>query len=90
LADECGALALRKDLARQLGHIWVTAGQQSRISALSPRLRRVAVLAADGHSEAEIAHKVVLGLDTVRTLVLDACNLFGTDSRAGLRRALGR
>jgi DNA-binding NarL/FixJ family response regulator len=88
LADECGALALRKDLAERLGRIGITAGRPPRVNALSPRLRRVAELAAEGHSEAEIAHRVVLNLDTVRTLVLDAHTLFGTDSRTGLRRAM--
>jgi tetratricopeptide (TPR) repeat protein len=90
LADECGALTLRKDLARQLGHIGITVARPPRVNALSPRLRRVAELAAEGHSEAEIAHKMVLGLDTVRTLVLDACDQLGTDTPAGLRGALSR
>ncbi len=90
LADECSAPALRHDLARQLGHLGATAERPPRVNALSPRLRRVADLAAEGRSEAEIAHEVVLSLDTVRELLLDAHNLLGTDSRAGLRRALSR
>ncbi len=88
LADECGALALRNDLTRQLGTIGVTAERPPRANALSPRSRRVAQLAAEGRSEAEIAHKMVLNLDTVRELELGACEQLGTDSRAGLRRAL--
>ncbi|MDQ7808574.1 AAA family ATPase [Amycolatopsis sp. A133] len=88
LADEGGALALRKDLARHLGTIGVTAEPPPRVNALSPRARRVAQLAAEGRSEAEIAHKLVLDLDTVRKLELSAADRLGTDSRAGLRRAL--
>jgi tetratricopeptide (TPR) repeat protein len=88
LADECDALALRKDLGRQLGDIGVTAERPPRVNTLSPRSRRVAQLAAEGRSEAEIAHKMVLNLDTVRKLELGACDQLGTDSRTGLRRAL--
>ncbi|MFJ1768217.1 ATP-binding protein [Amycolatopsis sp. NPDC088138] len=88
LADDCGALALRKDLAEQLGRLGVTAGRPPRVNALSPRLRRVAELAAQGRSEAEIAHRVVLNLDTVRKLVLEAHTRFGTDTRTELRRAM--
>jgi DNA-binding NarL/FixJ family response regulator len=90
LADECGALGLRTDLTAHLGRIGITAERPPRVNALSPRLRRVAELAAEGRSEAEIAHRMVLTLDTVRTLVLDAHTRFGTDSRTGLRRALNR
>ncbi|MFJ7215304.1 ATP-binding protein [Amycolatopsis sp. NPDC098790] len=88
LADECGAPALRKDVARQLGDMGVTAEPPPRVNALSPRLRRVAQLAAEGRSEAAIAHRMVLNLDAVRKLELSACHELGTDSRTGLRRAL--
>jgi tetratricopeptide (TPR) repeat protein/transcriptional regulator with XRE-family HTH domain len=90
LADECGATALRKDLEGELGELGVTVARPPRVNALSPRSRRVAELAADGHSEAEIAHKTVLDLDTVRKLELGVHELLGTESRAGLRRVLNR
>jgi DNA-binding NarL/FixJ family response regulator len=90
LADECGAAALRKDLEGELGELGVTVARPPRVNALSPRSRRVAELAADGHSEAEIAHKTVLDLDTVRKLELGVHELLGTESRAGLRRVLNR
>jgi len=90
LADDCGAPALREDMARRLGDLGVTAARPPRVNALSPRQRRVADLAAQGRSEAEIAHKTVLSLDTVRTLVHDAHDRLGTDSRAGLRSAMSR
>ena len=88
LADECGAP--RDDLALQLGDLGVTAPPPPRINALSPQLHRVADLAATGLSNAEIAHKTVLSLDVVRALLRQAHGRLGTDSRAGLRRALGR
>ncbi|GAA1287954.1 AAA family ATPase [Saccharothrix xinjiangensis] len=90
LADECGAPALREDLAGQLGRLGVTADPPPRLNALSPLLRRVARLAAEGRSEPEIAHGVVLDLDTARKLVVEAHALLGADSRAELRRALER
>lgn len=86
LADECGALSLRATIAGQLG-----ADPRPRdVNALSPHQYRVARLAADGHSDAEIAYSTVLDLDTVTTLRRDAARLLGTGSLTELRRAIGR
>lgn len=88
LADDCGAIGLRDVVARRLAAIGATPDHPRRANALSPRLRRVAQLSAEGLSEAEIAHKVVLSLDTVQTLVHEAHTRMGTTSRAELRHAL--
>ncbi|MBB5803670.1 DNA-binding NarL/FixJ family response regulator [Saccharothrix ecbatanensis] len=90
LADECGAIALREDIARRLAVTGANADHPRPANALSPRLRRVAELSAEGLSEAEIAHKVVLSLETVRTLVHEAHARMNTTSRAELRQALAR
>ncbi len=88
LADECGAIAQREAVARHLTAIGATPDRPRRANALSPRLRRVAHLAAEGRSEAEIAHKVLLSLEVVHALVRNAHARMGTTSRAELRRAL--
>ncbi|MFL6119082.1 ATP-binding protein [Actinophytocola sp.] len=84
LADECGALSLRTTLSRKLG----AEPRPRRVNALTPRQQRVARLAADGHSDAEIAYSMVLELDAVTTLRHDAQRILGTGSRAELRSAL--
>jgi DNA-binding NarL/FixJ family response regulator len=66
------------------------ATRSPRVTDLLPRVRRVAELASEGHSEAEIAHRMVFGLDTVRSLAREAHDVLGTDPRAGLRRVLSR
>jgi tetratricopeptide (TPR) repeat protein len=90
LADDCGALGLRGAVARRLAATGATPGPPRRAGTLSPRLRRVAQLSAEGLSEAEIAHKVVLSLDTVQALVQEAHTRMDTTSRAELRDALVR
>ncbi|MEV0678577.1 hypothetical protein AB0I60_18870 [Actinosynnema sp. NPDC050436] len=86
-ADDCGALALRADTARRLTALGTTPDRPRRVNALSPRLRRVAEPAAEGRSEAEIAHGMPLSLENVRDLVREAHAATGTTSRAELRRA---
>ncbi|MEV6910219.1 AAA family ATPase [Amycolatopsis sp. NPDC051071] len=88
LADECGAVTLRDVVARRLHRAGVTPGGQKQVNVVSPRLRRIAHLAAEGRSEAEIAHKTALGLDTTTALVREAHDRFGATSRTELRRAL--
>ncbi|TQM84844.1 AAA ATPase-like protein [Saccharothrix saharensis] len=90
LADECGALALREVIARHLAATGVTPAAPPRGNALPPHLARVARLTADGRSEAEIAHGMVLTLDEVRTLVREAHTRLATTTRAELRSALPR
>lgn len=85
-ADECGALSLRATVAGKLG----TDPQPRRVDTLTPHQQRVARLAADGHSDAEIAYSTVLDLETVTTLRHDATRILGTGSLADLRRALNR
>ncbi|MCS7475604.1 AAA family ATPase [Umezawaea endophytica] len=87
-ADECGAVALRDVVARGLGRTGVTPDGPKPVNLVSPRLRRVAHLAAEGRSEADIAHRTALGLDTTTALVHEAHERFGATSRAELRRAL--
>ncbi|HWO59473.1 MAG TPA: hypothetical protein VNO31_05505, partial [Umezawaea sp.] len=87
-ADECGATALRNVVARGLGRAGVTADPPKRVNLVSPRLLRIANLAAEGRSEADIAHRTALDLDTATALVREAHDRFGTTSRAELRRAL--
>jgi DNA-binding NarL/FixJ family response regulator len=86
LADECGALSLGDAIARRLGP--VPRPQRRRLDALDARRQRVARLAADGHSESEIAYSMVLDLDTVTTLLREAHHALGAGSLAELRRAL--
>jgi DNA-binding NarL/FixJ family response regulator len=86
LADACGARSLGNAIAWRLGsapHL-----QRRRLDALDARRERVARLAADGHSESEIAYSMVLGLDTVTTLLREAHDALGAGSLAELRRAL--
>ena len=86
LADECGALSLGNAIARRLGS--ASRLRRRRIDALDPRRQRVARLAADGHSESEIAYSMVLDLDTVSTLLREAHDALGAGSLAELRRAV--
>jgi hypothetical protein len=48
LADECGAVGLREAVARRLAATGATPGPPRRVNTLSPRLRRVAHLSAEG------------------------------------------
>ncbi len=88
-ADECGALALRDVIVGRLVRTGVVAGGPSLVNLVSPRLLRIAHLAAEGRSEADIAHRTALGLDTTTALVHEAYERFGAASRAELRHALG-
>jgi DNA-binding CsgD family transcriptional regulator len=84
LADECGALSLRAALVRRLG----SDPRPRKVNTLTPRQQRVARLAADGLSDAEIAYSMVLDLEAVTTLRHDAQKILNADSRAALRSAL--
>ena len=87
LADEHGALSLYTALARRLASIGAPAElRPRRANTLDPRRRRVARLAGEGLSEAEIAYSMVLDLDAVATLLREAHDRLGTTSRAELRR----
>jgi DNA-binding NarL/FixJ family response regulator len=89
LADECGALSLRTALARQLGSIGAVVDlRQRRVNTLSPRQLRIAQLAAEGQSDAEIAHNLVLPLNTVTTLLQETYDKLAATSRSELRHAL--
>ncbi|NUT51205.1 MAG: hypothetical protein HOV94_28460, partial [Saccharothrix sp.] len=90
LADECGAVGVREVVARHLAATGATPDRPRRGNALPPHLRRVARLTAEGRSEAEIAHGMLLGLDEVRTLVRQAHTRMATTTRAELRTALTR
>jgi DNA-binding NarL/FixJ family response regulator len=86
LADDCGALSLRATVARKLG----VDPRPRGVNTLSPHQQRVAHLAADGHSDAEIAYSTVLDLDTVTALRQEATRLLDAGSLTELRRALSR
>ena len=89
LADECGALALRAAITQQLTSVGGTIDTRRRRSdALDPTHRRVAQLAAKGLSESEIANDMVLGLNTVTTLLREAYDRLGATSRAEVRDAI--
>lgn len=88
IADECDAVTLRTTLTHQLARSTTTPVRPRRINALSPTQRRLAQLAADGHSEADIAHAMVLDLDAVRVLIREIGDKLGTTSRVELRHAL--
>ncbi|NUT98845.1 MAG: hypothetical protein HOY78_43270, partial [Saccharothrix sp.] len=90
LADDCGATGLRDTVARHLTATGATPMPPRAVNTLSPRLRRVAHLTAEGMSETDIAHKMVLSLDTVQTLVQEAHTRLATTSRTELRHALAR
>ena len=85
VADECGAMSLRAPLVRKLG----SDPKPRKVNALTPRQQRVARLAADGHSDAEIAYSMVLDLEAVTALRRDAQKILDTSSLAELRGALG-
>jgi tetratricopeptide (TPR) repeat protein/DNA-binding CsgD family transcriptional regulator len=89
LATECDAPALHTTVTHQLAAIGATTRPPTRrANTLPPRQRRVAKLAAEGHSDAEIAHTMVLGLDTVQTLLRGAYDTLAATTRADLRTAL--
>jgi tetratricopeptide (TPR) repeat protein len=86
LADECDAASLRTAVAQQLR----ADPSSRRVNLLGPRRRRVIQLAADGHSDAEIAYEMVLDLDTITTLRRESQHFLGIGSRAELRSVLDR
>ncbi|MFC4534339.1 ATP-binding protein [Sphaerisporangium dianthi] len=85
-ADECGALSLGDAIARRLAS--APRPQRRRMDALDPCRQRIARLAADGHSESEIAYSMILDLETVRTLLGEAHDVLRVGSLVELRRAL--
>ncbi|MET1076091.1 MAG: hypothetical protein ABWY11_25840, partial [Umezawaea sp.] len=87
-ADECGAVALREVVAQGLGRAGVTADPPRRVNLVPPLLLRVAHLAAEGRSEADIAHRTAIGLDTATALVREAHDRFDATSLAELHSAL--
>jgi tetratricopeptide (TPR) repeat protein len=89
LAAECDAPALHATITHELATIGApTPPPTPRANTLHPRQRRVAQLAAQGRSEAEIAYTMVLDLTTVTTLLQDAYRTLSATSRPSLRRAL--
>lgn len=88
LADECGALGLHARVTRHLAAIGAPITPRHRVNDLHPRQRRAAQLAAQGHSDPEIAHAMVLDLDTIGTLLREASQRLRVESRAQLGRAL--
>lgn len=88
LAEGCGALSLRTTVAQRLVQAGGAAAPVRRVSTLHPRERRAAHLAAQGRSDADIAHAMVLGLDAVADLLRGARDKLAATSRAELRRAL--
>ncbi|XVV06039.1 helix-turn-helix transcriptional regulator [Actinosynnema sp. CA-248983] len=90
LADDCGTNGLRNTIARHLAATGTTPTPPRPANMLSPQLRRVAQLSAEGMSETDIAHKTVLSLDTVQTLIQEAHTRTATTSRTELRHTLAR
>ena len=89
-ADNCGA----ERLVSKIRFLLVRSGQSIQKNRLpryiltAEQLRAVR-LAAEGLSDAEIAHRMVLGLDTVNDLVTQSCRALGQSNRSELRKIMG-
>jgi DNA-binding NarL/FixJ family response regulator len=89
-ARAAGHKAFLRAAARELRH----AGRRlppdptSGWNGLSPRERDVALLLADGLTNAEIARRLFLSTHTVRMHTSRVLHAFGTSSRVGIARAL--
>jgi DNA-binding CsgD family transcriptional regulator len=91
LAEECGA----RELADRAGEELRAAGGRPRrprlsgVDALTPSERRVAAMAADGHSNPEIAQALFVTKKTVEAHLGSAYRKLGIRSRTELAKALG-
>ena len=89
-ATSRGHLAIHRAAARELRHVGrrlppvVASGWEG----LSPREREVAVLVAEGHSNASLAHELFLSEHTVRIHVSRVLQAFGVATRSGVAATL--
>jgi DNA-binding CsgD family transcriptional regulator len=95
--DHCGAARYRKQAAaelRRLGHraarVMPAAGPGESLTALSPREREVAGLAAAGMSNRDIAERLFLSPKTVESHLSRSYEKLGISSRAALAVAVER
>jgi len=91
LADRYGGTAVAERARREL-HMTGARPRRARISgaaALTPSEQRVASLAADGLTNADIARELVLARRTVETHLTHAYRKLGVTRRAELAEALG-
>jgi DNA-binding NarL/FixJ family response regulator len=75
-------------LARAAGGAWTPALDQLNPPSLTKREHEIAVLAAAGTSNLDIARKLVLSVRTVETHLAHVYDKLGINSRAALRQAL--
>ncbi len=92
-AERCGGLRLRRMAAAELERAGVTTATvvpDRRRESLTPTERRVALLAADGLSDADIAQRLFVTRRTVEGQVARACAKLGVGGRQELAEALSR
>ncbi|MCE3554611.1 helix-turn-helix transcriptional regulator [Pseudonocardia sp. RS11V-5] len=75
-------------LARAAGGAWSPSLDQLNPPSLTKREHEIAVLAASGTSNLDIARKLVLSVRTVETHLAHVYDKLGINSRAALRKAL--
>ena len=90
LARECGAQALAEDARHQLAASGVRIRRASLTGAesLTPSERRIADMAADGNSNAEIAQALFVTVKTVEMHLTHIYRKLQIPGRSGLARAL--
>lgn len=90
LADGMGATALGKMARQELAMMGVRVRESARtgISGLTPRERRVCLLAAEGKRNQEIAHMLFVTVKTVEWHLSQVYRKLGVASRVDLRDAL--
>ena len=91
LAARCGAPPLAARVREELGALGVRPRREWRtgVDALTPGELRVARLAADGHTNREIAQALYVTLKTVEGHLARAYAKLGIAGRVGLADALG-
>jgi DNA-binding CsgD family transcriptional regulator len=90
-AHRCGAVALADRAADELRATGARPRRRSLTGrdALTAAERRVAALAAAGHSNRQIAQELFITIATVETHLRRVYRKLGVDGRAGLAGALG-
>jgi DNA-binding CsgD family transcriptional regulator len=91
LARECGAEGLAEDARRELAAsgVRIRRARLTGAESLTPSERRIADMAADGNSNAEIAQALFVTVKTVEMHLTHVYRKLDIPGRGELRRALG-
>ncbi|MEU4876468.1 LuxR C-terminal-related transcriptional regulator [Streptomyces sp. NPDC021608] len=88
LADQCGSVRLRRDVARWRSRLAACAGAEDALPALTAREREIAGLVSTGMTNIRIAESLFLSVRTVETHLGQVYRKLGVSNRTSLTRMM--